>query len=269
MYFRYFLILGFTCLFFNPSFAQNPEPDSLQTDATNNDEQDPDYAVADSEQDSLQRFHARFSADGTASTGNIERVLLQVNTAFDWKPSRFLKLSSSPSYVYGQQNKLLNEREFFGDFRATFAHQKRFYGLAFASWERSNLRQIINRWIQAAGVGFKIIQKPKTYVAITNVLLHESTDFMERGDVDLFRNSTRFSGEFALNNRLALASVLYLQPAITQKNNFRWSATLSLSYRLNKSISLRTKVENSYESLVVTGRQNNDFRWTMGLTAEY
>ena len=266
---RLLTLLFLLCLSFRSSFAQESKPDSLQTNSTNEDEQDPDYAVADSEQDSLQLFHARFSADGTASTGNIERVLLQVSTAFDWKPSRFLKLSSSPFYVYGQQNKLLNEREFFGDLRATFAHQRRFYGLTFASWERSNLRQITNRWIQAAGVGFKIVQKPKAYLAVTNVLLHESTDFVERGDVDLFRNSTRLSGEFALDNRLVVASVLYLQPSITQKDNFRWSATLSLNYRLNKALSLRTKFENNYESLVVTGRKNNDFRWTMGLTAEY
>ncbi|TAF96062.1 MAG: DUF481 domain-containing protein [Cytophagia bacterium] len=250
--------------------AQEAPSDTLSSQSEgSSDDQDPDYAnVADAEQDSLQRFHVRISADGMASTGNIERALLQVNLGFDWKPSRFFKLSSSPSYVYGKQGDLLNERELFSDLRATIAHQRRFYGLVFASWEQSNLRQIVNRWTQAAGVGFKIVQKPKTYVSITNVILHESTDFRERNDVDLYRNSTRLTGEFALDSHLTLASVVYFQPAITQKN-LRWAGTVSVNYRLNRTVSLRTKFENNYESLVVDGRKNNDFRWTMGLIAEY
>ena len=259
------------CLFSTiHGLAQESQPDSLaRNEQGSSNDQDPNYAqVADADQDSIQRFHVRISADGMASKGNIERVLLQVNLNFDWKPSSFFKLSSSPSYVYGRQAALLNERELFGDLRATLAHQRRVYGLVFTSWEQSNLRQIVSRWVQAAGVGFKIIQKPKTYVSITNVILHESTNFTERTDVDLYRNSTRLTGEFALDSRLTLASVVYFQPALTQKN-LRWAGTMSLNYRLNRAISLRTKFENSYESLVVAGRQNNDFRWTMGLIAEY
>ncbi|TAG61779.1 MAG: DUF481 domain-containing protein, partial [Runella slithyformis] len=79
---------------------------------------------------------------------------------------------------------------------------------------------------------------------------------------------TRLTGEFALDSHLTLASVVYFQPAITQKN-LRWAGTVSVNYRLNRTVSLRTKFENNYESLVVDGRKNNDFRWTMGLIAEY
>ena len=64
-----------------------------------------------------------------------------------------------------------------------------------------------------------------------------------------------------------LENTLFLQPSITEKN-FRWNGNLILKYQLSKHISFRSTVENSYESIVVPGRQNNDFRWTFGIAYE-
>ncbi len=264
------LLLAACCL---TSYGQQSENDSLQnnnaqSDSTQSDDQDPDFLVADTDQDSAHKFRVRASLDGMASTGNIERVLLQFASGFDWKTARFLKLSSSPSFVYGQQNKLLYERELFADLRATIGYQKPFYGLALVSWERSNLRQINNRWVQAAGVGYKVIQRKQAFLSITNLILHETTDYLERTDIDLWRNSTRLLGEFVLGSKVVSRMVVMYQPSISQKNNVRWSGTFSVQYQLNKSLSLRTKFENTYESYVVSDRQNNDFRWTMGIAYE-
>ncbi len=269
---KYFYILFLTACslmsYGQQSMSDSLQNNSTQSDSTQNNGQDPNYLVADADQDSVQKFHVRASIDGMASTGNIERVLLQFTSNFDWKPVRGLKLSSSPSFVYGQQNKLLYEREFFTDFRATIAYQKPFYGLILASWERSNLRQINNRWVQAAGVGYKLIQRKQAFLSITNLILHESTDYLERTDLDLWRNSTRLLGEFALSNKVVTRMAFLYQPSISQKNNIRWSGTFSIQYQLNKSLSFRTKFENTYESYVVSDRKNNDFRWTMGIAYE-
>jgi len=59
------------------------------------------------------------------------------------------------------------------------------------------------------------------------------------------------------------------QPSISEKNNVRWSATLSIQYRVGKGVSFRTKFDNINESYVVAGRKNNDFRWTVGFAFEY
>jgi hypothetical protein len=264
----FFLVLG---LAYSPSFAQS-EPDTLQTNSSDAqaEEEDPNYAVADVEQDSIQNFHYRFNTEGIASTGNVERLLLQFSTAFDWKPNQQFKLSSSPSFVYGKQGGLLTERELFSDIRGSFWHQKTVYGLAFVSWDRSNLRHIVNRWSQAAGVGVKLIQKKKAYFSVTNLILHESTDYIERNDIDVWRNSTRLFGEFAPDKlgKFTITSVLFLQPAISVRNNFRWSGTLVMAYKMRQNISLRTKFEDAYESYVVPGRKSNDFRWTIGLSFE-
>ncbi len=255
--------------------AQEMRSDSLQNnnsaldDSTANNELDPDYLVANADQDSIQKIHFRAAFDGMASTGNIERVLLQFGTNFDWKPSKFLKISSSPSYIYGQQAGVLYEREMMGDLRLTFGYNKPLHGLAFGSWERSNLRQINNRWIQAVGFGYRLIRRQRSYVAISNVIIHENTDFLERTDLDLFRNSTRIIGEFAPTNQMRILTVLLYQPSISQKDNLRWSGSLTVEYKLRKGLNIRTKYDQIYESYVIVGRKNTDSRWTMGLVFEH
>ncbi|AEI47478.1 DUF481 domain-containing protein [Runella slithyformis] len=270
---RFLFCLPFWLIaFLSPSFAQSV-PDTLQVTTAENssgeDEEDPAYPeVAESEQDSTQQFFVRFNTDGTASTGNVERVLLQLSSALDWKPSRQFKLSSSPSFIYGTQSNVLAEREFFADIRGSFWHQKQVYGLAFLAWDRSNLRHILNRWTQAAGIGVKIIQRKRAYFSVTNLLLHEVSDFAERADLNVWRNSTRLLGEFAPDKKgkFTITGIVFLQPAISMRNNFRWNGSLAFAYKMSSNLSLRTKFENAYESYVVPGRKTNDFRWTIGLS---
>lgn len=210
----------------------------------------------------------RLTADGTITAGNVNRALLQLTSSVDYRLSNYFRLSSNPSFVYGKQNGILAEREWFGDLRTTFRSDKRLYYLAFGSLERSNLRQINRRLTAAAGLGYKILDRKRTYVSITDVLLHESTDFAELNDISIYRNSIRLFGEYAFDNdRIKITHTAFYQPALGQYN-VRWNASLSLQLKLNEVVSLRSTVANAYESLVVPGRKNNDFRFTAGLVYE-
>ncbi|MFD2572551.1 DUF481 domain-containing protein [Spirosoma soli] len=213
-------------------------------------------------------FRYRLSADGTITAGNVSRALLQLAGAVDYQLSDYFKLSTSPSFVYGQQNGFLAEREWFDDFRMTYRHEKRLYYLAFGSFERSNLRQIDRRWTVAGGAGYKVINRKRAYLSVTNVLLQEFTDFVELNDINIFRNSTRLFGEYIFGgDRYVVTHTAFYQPAIGQYN-VRWNATLSVQIKLTPTTSLRSTLANAYESLVVPGRKNNDLRFTIGLVYE-
>jgi putative salt-induced outer membrane protein YdiY len=213
-------------------------------------------------------FRYRFSADGTVTAGNVSRALLQLAGAVDYQLSNYFKLSTSPSFVYGKQNGILAEREWFGDFRTTYRHEERLYYLAFGSFERSNLRQIDRRWTVAGGVGYKLINQKRAYLSITDVLLQEFTDFMELNDINIFRNSARLFGEYTFGgDRYVVTHTAFYQPAIGQ-HNIRWNASLSVQVKLTSATSLKSTLANAYESLVVPGRKNNDLRFTIGLVYE-
>ncbi len=215
-------------------------------------------------------YRIKLTADGTANSGNVNRILLQLTSAIDYELSRQFKLSTNPSFIYGRQNGLLNEREWAGDLRSTFKYEDRLYYLAFGSLEKSNLRKIALRFSAAAGAGYKLISKPAAYLSVTDVLLYEYTNFIELSDIKVLRNSARIYGEYFMgkDKRWSISHTAFYQPALNQKGNVRWNASLSVQVRVTAAVSLRTTAFNSYESIVSPGRKNNDLRWTMGLVYE-
>ncbi len=277
---KWLVYLGFTLLLTQLTHAQSTEqsdplrpapsvPDTLntptaQTDSTAVGSADEGEDEAE-EGDSSNTVRMRLTTDGTFTRGNVNRALLQLTGAFDYALSKGVKLSSNPSFLYGRLNNLLNEREFFGDIRTTFRHQKRLYYLTFGSFERSNLRQILTRYTAAVGAGYKLIDQKQHYLSFTYVLLHENTDFAELNDINVFRNSLRLFGQYTFGeDRWTLSHTTFYQPAFGRPN-LRWSASISLAVKINTALSLRTTLFNAYESLVVPGRQNDDLRWTMGI----
>ncbi|RFS15873.1 DUF481 domain-containing protein [Emticicia sp. C21] len=257
--------------------AQTPKSDTLRPQNLPPIQTPPDSTNAKQEnkgkpQDStIVKFKSRLSADGTYTSGNVDRALIQLASGLDWNISKILNLSSSQSFTYGQQNKLLSEREFFIDARGTILPEKTLYSLGFTSYEKSNLRLIHNRFIWAAGLGLKLIQKKNAYLSVTNVVLYEWTDFIvnnEFPDKDLWRNSTRIQGEYTVDGgKLFISHMLLFQPGFTQKN-LRWNGNLTFRYQITKRTGIRSTIENSYESVVVEGRKNNDFRLTFGVEFE-
>jgi hypothetical protein len=254
---------------------ENLPPVQISPDSTTTEEEPEDEEEAKEEapqDDTPAKFKFRLSADGTYTSGNVNRALMQLASGIDWNLDKLLKLSSSPSFIYGQQNKQVNEREFFADLRTTILYDKTLYYLAFGSFEKSNLRKINDRLIGAAGIGIKLLQKKNAYISVTNVLLYEWTDFIINTDIpdkNLWRNSTRLFGEYTLGDgKMYISHTLFLQPSITEKN-FRWNGNLTFRYQITKRTGIRSVIENSYESVVLKDRKNNDFRWTFGVVFEF
>lgn len=280
--FLFLCTLSFFCFTSLAQIVEQPDPlrpstpDSVQTSVAAD-----SNGVAPANKDSVAAkstpvtpvYRYRLAADGTITSGNVNRTLLQLAGSIDYELSNLFKMSTNPSFVYGRQNNLLAEREWFGDFRTTYRHEKRLYYLAFGSFERSNLRRINRRWTVAGGAGYKLVNRKRAYLSITNVLLQEFTDFAELSDINIFRNSTRLFGEYTFGgDRLTVTHTAFYQPALGRRGdgpfNVRWNASLSVQVKLTSVVSLRSTLANAYESLVVPGRKNNDLRFTVGLVYE-
>ncbi|MEZ0540984.1 DUF481 domain-containing protein [Fibrella arboris] len=279
---RFLLLFGCLLIAFSTDAQNTEQPDPLRPSV-----RDSSQIAADSVKtvtDSLQgkksarlvfkpAYRCRLTADGTFTSGNVNRSLLQLVSAVDVEVSRVAKLSTTPSFVFGRQSGLLAEREYFGDARLTMFYENRLYYLAFGSYERSNLRQILNRYTAAAGLGFKLLTHKRAYMSITDVLIREYTDYVELSDVNLWRNSARLFGEYTFgDDRWSISHTVYYQPALGrqggQPRNVRWNGSVSVQYKFSTYLSFRSTLANSYESIVVPGRVNNDLRVTLGMTYE-
>lgn len=215
----------------------------------------------------------RLTVDGTFTTGNVNRSLLQLAGAFDVSVSKLAKLSTNPSFVYGKQNLTLAEREYFADARLTMFYERRLYYLGFGSYERSNLRQILNRYTAAAGFGYKLLNHKRAYISLTDVIVREFSDYVELADINTWRNSARLFGEYTFgDDRWSVSHTTFYQPAIFQPEgaarNVRWNGSASVQYKFSAYLSFRATFANSYESIVVPGRLNSDTRLTLGMTYE-
>ncbi|WP_375444312.1 DUF481 domain-containing protein [uncultured Fibrella sp.] len=278
-----FLLLFSLVVFALPTFAQNTEqPDPLRPSLRDSTQlaADSTRKVADSLQGKPKSrlaftpvYRFRLTTDGTFTSGNVNRSLLQIVSAFDVEVSKVAKLSTTPSFVFGRQSGLLAEREYFGDARLTMFYENNLYYLAFGSYERSNLRQIQNRYTAAAGIGYKLLTRKHAYLSITDVLIREYTDYMELSDVNIWRNSARLFGEYTFDkDRWSVSHTVFYQPALSRQEgqplNVRWNGSVSVQYKFSTYLSFRTTLANSYESVVVPGRVNNDLRLTVGMTYE-
>lgn len=216
--------------------------------------------------------------EGDFRRGNLQRDLYTVRLALEFVPKRtWLGFYSSPRYSNGKTNGQLQEDELFVDLNGTaFYNRHDVYGLAFGVVERSNLRQINRRLYGGAGAGWRItggLRNPeaKMKVAVTNALLYEGTDFIEKPgegsrDVTVLRNSTRLRVTASwLDGRFTLANTTFFQPALNRPN-LRANAVTQALIQLTKRLAFSLTLENSYESVVAAGRQNADHRLTFGLT---
>lgn len=216
--------------------------------------------------------------EGDFRRGNLQRDLYTVRVALEFVPKRtWLGFYASPRYSNGKTAGQLQEDELFVDLNGTaFYNRHDVYGLAFGVVERSNLRQINRRLYGGAGVGWRItggLRNPtaKLKVAVTNALLYEGTDFIEKlgevtRDVNVVRNSTRLRVTASwLDGRFTLANTTFFQPALNRPN-LRANAVTQALIQFTKRLAFTLTLENSHESVVAVGRQNADHRLTFGLT---
>ena len=256
-----------------PDSTQIPIPSSPQAVATVDTTQDDTEFQSTNEKDKLPIWFYSIGFDGTASSGNVKRQLLNLKATLSHEnPKSIFGFFTAPKFQYGTNSDVLQEREIFLDLNSTlFYAQHDVYGLIFGAFEQSNLRKITTRYNIGVGVGWKILGGKKTpksrlKLSISNAIVHEVTDFELKQDKDIYRNSTRFKIKYdIIPDKMFFQSVVFLQPSLTD-NYYRWNSSSQFSYKVGKHIAILASFENTYENFNVIGVQNSQTNTTVGLT---
>lgn len=255
-----------------PDTLQIPVPKSVEAISTI------DTTLSDTEfqltnqQDVLPSWFYSVGLDGTASSGNVNRQLLNFKTTLNFEKSKsILGFFTSPKFQYGTNSDVLQEREILLDLNSTlFYVQNDVYGLVFGSYEQSNLRKISTRYNIGAGIGWKILGGKKTLksrlkLSISNAIVHEVTDFETKQDKNIYRNSTRIKLKYdIIPDKMFFQSVVFLQPSLTD-NYYRWNSSSQFSYKVGKHVAILASFESTYENFNVVGIQNSQTNTTFGL----
>lgn len=224
------------------------------------------------EKEKLPSWFYSIGFDGTTSSGNVNRQLLNFKTFLNFEnPKSIFGFFSAPKFQFGTNSDLLQEREIFIDLNSTLFYSKHnVYTLIFGAYEQSNLRKIHTRYNVGVGIGWKILgginsPKSKVKLSFSNAIVHEASDFETKQDINIYRNSTRVKFRYdIIADKLSLQSVVFYQPSLND-NYYRWNSSSQFSYKVGKHLSILVSFENSYENFNVTGIQNAQTNTTFGL----
>jgi hypothetical protein len=211
-------------------------------------------------------LHYRFFGDGTFARGNVNRSLVILRTEVNYD-GPVVSLTTNPRFAYGIQNGQLAERELYIDLFVDLYKKRKVYSFGLATLESSNLRGINFRQLAGAGVGWRLHESERNKLSLTNAIIYEDTDFRTRASQTTLRNSTRLKGKHSFfADRMRITHITFVQPSLLDVSNLRWNTLISVELPLSKWFTLRSSFENSYESLVESGRQRNDSRLTVGFS---
>ena len=255
-----------------PDSTHTPINTNVKTDVNVDTTQSNTEFQTTDEKGKLPTWFYSVGVDGTTSSGNVNRQLLNFRTTLNFENSKSIfGFFTSPKFQYGTNSDILQEREILLDLNSTlFYAQNDIYGLVFGSYEQSNLRKISTRYNVGLGIGWKILggeKTPKSRVklSISNAIVHEVTDFEAKQDKNIYRNSTRIKLRYnIIQDKMFLQSVVFLQPSLTD-NYYRWNSSSQFSYKVGKHVAILLSFENSYENFNVIGIQNSQTNTTFGL----
>jgi putative salt-induced outer membrane protein YdiY len=255
-----------------PDSTQIPIPKSVEVNATPDTTQSDTEFQSTDERDKLPTWYYSIGLDGTTSSGNVNRQLLNFKTTLNFEnPKSIFGFFTAPKFQYGTNSDLLQEREIFADLNSTLFYAKHnVYILIFGAYEQSNLRKITSRYNIGVGIGWKILggktsPKSKIKLSISNAIVREVTDFETKQDKDVYRNSTRLKIRYDIvPEKLYIQSVAFFQPSLTD-NYYRWNSSSQISYKVGKHLAILASFENTYENFNVVGIQNAQTNTTFGL----
>ena len=255
-----------------PDSTQIPIPKSVEVVIKVDTTQGETEFQATDEQDKLPTWYYSIGLDGTTSSGNVNRQLLNFKTTLNFEnPKSVFGFFTAPKFQYGMNSDVLQEREIFADLNSTLFYAKHnVYMLIFGAYEQSNLRKITSRYNVGVGIGWKILggktsPKSKVKVSISNAIVREVTDFETKQDKNVYRNSTRIKFRYdIIPDKLFVQSIVFFQPSIDD-NYYRWNSSSQFSYKVGKHLAILASFENTYENFNVVGIQNSQTNTTFGL----
>lgn len=255
-----------------PDSTQIPIPKSVEVIISPDTTQSYTEFQSTDKQDKLPTWYYSIGLDGTTSSGNVNRQLLNFKTTLNFEnPKSVFGFFTAPKFQYGTNSDLLQEREIFADLNSTLFYSKHnVYMLIFGAYEQSNLRKITARYNVGVGIGWKILggktsPKSKVKLSISNAIVREVTDFETKQDKDVYRNSTRIKFRYdIIPDKLFIQSVVFFQPSFND-NYYRWNSSSQFSYKVGKHLSILASFENTYENFNIIGIQNAQTNTTFGL----
>ena len=210
-----------------------------------------------------------FHRINVTSTGSINKTndgrsyLLNNGVNFGIK-KKDVVLSSTNTFVYGNQNNTLTNRDFSSSlFFNLYKTLPRFYYWGLLNYNTSYSLKINNQILGGVGVAYSIIDNKDAYINFSDGVLYDKSSLLGGSlDYSTYRNSFRINYHFAITQIITLDGSNFLQSSFNNGNDYIIKSTNTISFKLNKWINLTSSL--NYNRMNITSRENLLF--TYGLS---
>lgn len=226
------------------------------------------------ESDSL-KTKASLSLTGFWQGGNVETLIFRAGAAFStelWKNTVF---KTKNSYVYQEFGKVKADEDILSLNFLYFNPKRKIYPLALGFISSNFRREIDVRYIVGGGASYEAYKKDKNYLKFSLTSEFEFTNYKRatfnfedyNGDatIDTWRATIWIYGKYYLfKKQMILAHEMYFQPSLLDRNNFRWSADVSLEFPIWSYLSFKINYLHTSERIVIAGQKQDDQFLTFG-----
>lgn len=206
-------------------------------------------------------MHYRFRFLGTGSlnkTQDANAYLLSNGVNFDISQPK-IAFNSSANYIYGQQNHLLTNNDFFTSANLDFGKGRSvLYEWALANYQTSYSLKIAYKTQAGGGIGFNILDSPRSQLSISDGFLYEAnnlTDATLGQDVySTVRNSLRVKYKFIIKDIVTFNGTNFVQPSILSISDYILNLNNNINIKLRQWLNLTANL--NYNRINRTKREN-------------
>lgn len=207
------------------------------------------------------------AAGVTLSRGNTENDLYTANllTSRKWKANE-VDLGVDGQYGETSGTKTTGNARAFGQFNRLFS--ERLFGYLRVEAQHDSIADLDYRLILSPGLGYYLIKSTNTFLRLE---AGPSYVFEKLGgtedDYATLRLAERFEHKF--NDRVKLWQSLEYLPEFGDFGNYILNGEIGIDAGLTAKLSLRTYVQNTYDSEPAPGRKENDLKLIAALAYKF
>lgn len=214
-------------------------------------------------------YYVAFNGTGNINKTNTgDSYVLNNGLKFSVREKRVI-LNFSSGWLYGRQDQKLTNNDYSTSLDFNLNQKKTgFYYWGLGNYTTSYSLKIINQMQTGLGVAYTFFDDGKNQMNLSNGILYETNKIRLTDSTTLnyqtYRNSLRLYFKFTLGNAIVFDGIGFLQNSLNYKDDYIIKANSSLSFKINKWLSLSTMAR--FNKIEKTDRQN--LLLSYGLKAE-
>jgi len=215
-------------------------------------------------------YYVNYSSAGIINkTNEVKSYVLTNNLRFNVSKKNY-SLNTTNSWIYGKQQDLITNNDFSSsvDFNI-YTRNTRFYYWGLGSFDKSVSLRINHRIQTGVGVGYNIVNQPKSIVVVSDGFIYERgnlfiSDELGNDIYETVRNSLRLKFRFIIMEVLVIDGSDFYQPSLADGHDYVLKSNTNLSLKIKKWLSLTTSL--TYNK--VSRTQSENLLINYGLTIE-